>query len=301
MKLIAGSSNLPFAHSLATALGLSVGETQITQFANGERRVWVKESVKGENVILVQSFSDPTDEHIMEFLLLSDALERLGVRHINLVVPWMGYSLQDKVFREGEPIAAKVVANLVSNAYVKRAFMLDLHNSSTPGFFSIPAHHLSAMELFAQYVRDTFDLKNCIVASPDFGGLKRARVFAEKLNLDLVNIDKHRNLSTGEVTAMGVSGDVKDKQVIIFDDLINGGSTVHSCAEILKKNGATHVHFFATHGPLVSTAHTILAQSAADSIVVTNSIYQPNPNPKMVVLDAAPLFADALRTWQKGG
>lgn len=297
MKLIAGSSNLPFAHQLATHLQLEVGDVEISQFANGEKRVWIKEPVKGQNVILVQSFSHPTDQHIMEFLLLADALERLGARHVNLVMPWMGYSLQDKSFRDGEPIAAKVVANLVSNAYIKRAFLLDLHNSSTPGFFSIPTHHLSAMDLFAQYVRDHFEVGQCVIASPDFGGLKRARVFAEKLDLPLVNIDKHRDLSSGQVKALAVSGNVKGKEVIVFDDLINGGGTVHSCAELLKESGAVRVHFFATHGPLVESALTILNTSPVDTVVVTNSIYHQASSPKVVTLDVSPIFADALKPW----
>src|SRR5690606_38305320 len=115
-----------------------------TKFPNGEKRVWIKDKVRGENITIVQSFSEPTDEHIMEFLLLTDALERMGARHINVVIPWLGYSLQDKVFREGEAIAAKVVANLISHAYVKRVFLLDVHNTSIPGFFSVPTHHLTA-------------------------------------------------------------------------------------------------------------------------------------------------------------
>jgi ribose-phosphate pyrophosphokinase len=298
MKLISGSSNLPFTISLGEKLGLPVGETEITEFPNGEKRVLIKENVKSDNVILVQSFSQPADEHIMETLLLIDALEREGAKHINLVIPWMGYSLQDKSFRAGEPIAAKVVADLISNAYVKRVFLLDLHNSSIPGFFSIPTHHLSAIDVYADYVKTTFgDLKDFVVASPDFGGLKRARVFADKLNLELVNIDKHRDLTTGQVEAVGMSGTASGKNVLIYDDVINGGSTVHTTAELLKENGATSVHFLATHGPLVGSAHEKLAKAPVDSIVVTNSLMQLEKSPNMVVLDVAPLFATELSSW----
>lgn len=297
MKIISGSSNLDLATKISEQLSLPLIDTEISEFANGEKRIWIKEQVKGENICLVQSFSHPTDEHIMEFLLITDALERLGARHVNLIVPWLGYSLQDKVFREGEPIAAKVVANLVSNAYVKRAFLLDLHNTSTPGFFSIPTQYLTAANLFAKYVEENFDLQQSIIASPDFGGLKRARVFANQLNLDLVNVDKHRNIKTGEVTAMGLHGDVKDKIVLIFDDCILSGATVVEAAEILKTEGANQVHFLATHGLFTSDAKRNLQNSQVDSVIVTNSITQNKLPPKIKIIDVSPNFVDAIRDW----
>jgi ribose-phosphate pyrophosphokinase len=299
MKILSGSSNRPMAQAIADKMGLQLTEVDISTFANGETRVWIKEEVKGENIILVQSFSHPTDDYIIECLLLIDALERLGARHVNVVIPWMGYSLQDKVFRPGEAIAAKVVADLISHSYVKRAFLLDLHNSSTPGFFSIPTQHLSALNLFAEYAEQHFDLSRFVIASPDFGGLKRARVFAERLQLDLVNIDKHRNLHTGKVEAVGISGDVSGKSVIIFDDLINSGSTVVTAAEILKDQGANEVHFFATHGPLVPTAYQTLQESLVDSVVVSNSINHSGKTDKVKILDVSSLFATELATWQR--
>src|SRR5262245_24208084 len=138
MKLISGSSNLQLAESLSKIFQVPLIEREITTFANGEKRVWIKEAVAGEEVVIVQSLSNPTDENIIEFLLLTDALDRLGARDVHAVIPWMGYSLQDKVFREGEAIAAKVVANLISNAYVHHVYLLDVHNTSIPGFFSVP-------------------------------------------------------------------------------------------------------------------------------------------------------------------
>jgi ribose-phosphate pyrophosphokinase len=298
MKVISGSSNPQLATQIAQLLGLSQVETEISTFKNGEKRVWVKDKVQGENIILVQSFSHPTDEHIMEFLLLSDALERLGARHINLVIPWMGYSLQDKVFRQGEPIAAKVVANLVSNAYIKRVFLLDLHNSSTPGFFAVPTFHISALDFFADYAKSTFDPSNFVVASPDFGGLKRARVFADRLGANLINIDKHRDLTTGEVTAIGMSGgEVNGKVVLLFDDCILSGGTVIEAAKLLKQQGAAAVHFLATHGLFVDGAEERLQQSEVDTVVTTNSIAQTHSNSKVITLDCAPLFAQTIKDW----
>jgi ribose-phosphate pyrophosphokinase len=299
MKVISGSSNKPLAAKMADLMGLHLVDVELSQFANGEKRVWIKEPVKGSNIILIQSFSSPTNDHIMEFLLLVDALERMGARHVNLVMPWMGYSLQDKVFREGEPIAAKVIADLVCNSYVKRVFLLELHNSSTPGFFSIPTQHLTALQLFADYAKKTFDLSQAVVASPDFGGLKKARQLAEKLDLDLINIDKHRNLRTGEVTAMGLSGDAEGKTVLIFDDVINSGSTVVSAAEVLKKHGAKEVHFMATHGPLVPSAFEKIENSEVDTVVVTNSMLHDESTKKVKTIDIAPLFATELETWRR--
>ncbi len=299
MQVIAGSSNRPLAEKIAKLMDVNLTNIDLSEFANGEKRVWIKEPVKGQNIILVQSFSHPTNDHIMEFLLIVDALERMGARHINLIMPWMGYSLQDKVFRDGEPIAAKVVADLISNSYVKRVFVMDLHNTSTPGFFSIPTQHLTALELFADYASKTFDLKNCVVASPDFGGLKKARQLAVKLDLDLINIDKHRNLKTGEITNMGLSGDAEGKTVLIFDDVINSGSTVVSAAEILKKNGAKEVHFMATHGPLVPTAFEKMENSQVDSVVVTNSMLHEETGKKIKTLDVSSLFVNELETWRR--
>lgn len=297
MKLISGSSNPALAHQIAEGLKIEEITIDISHFANGEKRVWIQGDVKGQNIALIQSFSHPTDEHIIEFLLIADALERMGARHVNLIVPWMGYSLQDKVFRDGEPIAAKVVANLVSSAHVKRAFLMDLHNSSTPGFFSIPTEHLSSMSLFIDHVKNHFDLSQCVVVSPDFGGIKRARTLAEKLGVDLVNIDKHRDLRTGEITAMGVHGQVEDKIALIFDDVINGGGTVVATGEILKSNGAREVHFMASHGILAGDGADKIQKSNVDSVIITNSIAHTKLPKKIQVIDCAKLFCKALDAW----
>jgi ribose-phosphate pyrophosphokinase len=304
MKIVSGSSNISLAQGVAEKFGTKLVDVDISHFANGEKRVWIKEEVRGENVVLIQSLNNPTDEHIIELLLLADALERLGARHVNLVMPWMGYSLQDKAFRDGEPIAAKVIANLISNSYIKRAFLLDLHNSSSPGFFSIPTQHVSAMSLFIEYIKKTIPQDKLIVSSPDFGGLKRARVFAEKLGVDLVNIDKHRDLATGEVQALDVTGDVNGKIVVVFDDVINSGSTVTKSAEILKQRGASAVHFCATHGIFANNGTEQINASVVDQVIVTQSIPkppsgdQPDTTPsKIQYLDISQLFVDALRPW----
>jgi len=297
MKIISGTSNIPLAQNIADILNLPLVDVEISKFKNGEKRVWIKENIQGENVTLVQSFSHPVDEYLIEFLLIADALERAGARHVHLVVPWMGYSLQDKVFRPGEPIAAKVVANLISNAYIKRAQLLDVHNTSIPGFFSIPTKHHSSMDLFTEYIENNFTSTSSIVVSPDFGGLKRARIFADKLKLSLANIDKHRDLETGKVTPKGISGDVQGKTCFIYDDVINTGNTVVEVARFLKEKGATKVHFVVTHGIFANNGLQLMEDESIDSVIISNSIHHENLSSKITVLDVAPIFANTLTSW----
>ncbi|MFH1959153.1 MAG: ribose-phosphate pyrophosphokinase [Patescibacteria group bacterium] len=297
MKLISGSSNLPLAQSLAKLLEIDLIKVRMSKYLNDEKHIEILNNIQGENIILVQSFSRPVDEHIMEFLLLTDALERMGARHVNVVIPWYGYSLQDKVFKEGEPLSAKVVANLVSASYIKRVFLLDVHNTSIAGFFSVPTHHLSVLPLFTQYAKNNYDLSQTVVASPDFGGLKRAGQLAKSLNVDWVNIDKQRNLETGKITKMELHGDVKNKTVLVFDDVSISGGTVAEASEILKNNGAKEVHFLVTHGLFAGNAKSKLNTPAIDTIVVTNSIYHQQLPDNIRVIDCAKLFADQLKDW----
>lgn len=297
MFVISGSSNAQLSSEIAQLMGLELIPVEIGVFPNGEKRIHIQKDVHGQNIVLVQSFSVPTDEYIMEFLLLADALERMGARHINAVIPWMGYSLQDKLFDSGEPLSAKVVADLVSQSYVKRVLLLDLHNQSIPGFYSVPTRQLSALELFADHINQSFARDNLVVASPDFGGLKRAREFAKKLDVNLVNIDKQRDLHTGQVTATSVHGDVNDKTVILFDDCIVGGGTVVETAKLLKEKGATSVHFLASHGLFVNDSQNKIQQSQVDRVLVTNSIQHLTLVPKITELSVAGLFAESLKQW----
>ena len=297
MTILSGTSNQPLAAEISAHLSIPLVDVEINEFANGEKRVWIKEALAGEDVVIVQSLTHPTDEHIIELLLLIDPVERLGAKEVHVIIPWLGYSLQDKVFRPGEPIAVKVVANLISNSYVRRVYLMDVHNTSTPGFFSVPTTHLSASSLFVEYSKENIDLKNSVVASPDFGGLKRARQFATDLELDLVHIDKNRDLRSGDITSAILHGDVKQKNVLIFDDTIQSGGTVKEAAEVLKEAGAKEVHFMATHGPMVNKAYSIIDNSAIDSVVVTNSVDHSQDHKKIHVVDASPVFVTAIEQW----
>lgn len=305
MNIISGSSNLPLAQNLVLQLQIKNPSTklvdcEITKFANDEKRVFIKEEelVRGKKICLVQSFSTPVDENIIETLLIIDALERMGAKEVSLIIPWMGYSLQDKVFREGEAIAAKVVADLLSVTFLSRIFLLDLHNPSIPGFFSIPTYHLSAKKLFVNYLEKNNYLENTVVVSPDFGGLKRARSFANEIELPLLNIDKSRNHETGIVTAHALhGGEVKDKNVILFDDVIVSGGTVAQTADLLKQEGAKRVIFMATHGIFCNDGLQVIDHSSVDQVIVSDSILHRENINKLSKISLAPILSQALVDW----
>jgi ribose-phosphate pyrophosphokinase len=297
MTILSGTSNQSLAAEISARLSIPLVDVEISRFANGERRVWIKESLAGEDVVIVQSLTHPTDEHIIELLLMIDAVERLGAKEVHVIIPWLGYSLQDKVFRPGEPISVKVVADMISNSYVRRVYLMDVHNTSTPGFFSVPTTHMSASSLFVDYAKNNFDIANSVVASPDFGGLKRARQFATDMGVALVHIDKNRDFSSGDITSAILHGNVKQKTVLIFDDTIQSGGTVKEAAEVLKESGAKEVHFMATHGPMVSKAYSVIDDAPIDSVVVTNSIDHSQTHKKIHVIDSSSLFTAALEQW----
>lgn len=303
MNFVAGSSNPQLALSISKHFSQISGKKnsqlipiEISKFANDEKRVWINDNklLKNQEVCLIQSFNAPVDEHIIETLLIIDALERLGAKNVTLIIPWLGYSLQDKVFRPGEAIAAKVVADIISNHFVNRIFLLDLHNSSIPGFFSVPTYHLFADDIFIDYLKNEIDFGQALIASPDFGGIKRARIFAEKIGLDIVNIDKSRNLKTGQVIAHDLHGpSVENKTVVVLDDVIISGSTVIESATLLKKKGAKKVYFIASHGVFCNGLEK-LANSEVDQIIVTNSIEQKEKDTKLKILDISSIFAQEL-------
>lgn len=302
MFVLSGSSNQKLAESIAAEIDAQVLQAELTQFRNGERRVYIPETVSGETIVVVQSFSTPADTHIIEFLLMIDALERLGAHKVFAVIPWMGYSLQDKAFREGEPIAAKVIARLVSQEFVKRVLLLDLHNSSISGFFSVPTMHLYPDNLFESYIHKTYKKEKLVVVSPDFGGIKRARYFANKLDVPFSNIEKHRNLKTGEVTVDSIQGElseIQDSVAILYDDCILSGSTAVHTAQMLKKYGAKKVVFCASHGVFVDGSEKHLSDDAIDEIVITNSVAQHLNLKKITYLDCAPLFCEQLKKWDR--
>ncbi len=297
MKLFAGSSNPELAAKLAKELGVTLGSVELSTFPNGERRVWVHENVRRENVVLIQSFSQPVDTHIMEFALMVDALRRAGARKIISVIPWLGYSLQDKMFRLGEPIAAKVIADFISRE-VRRHILVNLHSDSIAGFFPVPASQVSAMEMFAQYAKKK-GIDNAVVVSPDFGAIKRARAFAQMLDVPLMHINKERDRVTGEITVHGMSDTPEGKTCLVIDDVVSTGGTLVETAQILKKSKAAAVRFFSTHAQLVGDAHVKLAASPLDELVVSDTVSIPVEKrfKNLSILSIAPILAPEIKVW----
>jgi ribose-phosphate pyrophosphokinase len=236
MQIFSGSSNTDLAKKIAKILGTKLGGVESSQFENGERRVRIIPGDKGA-VTLVQSLSNPVDEHLVEFCLLSDALSRAGYTNITGVVPWLGYSKQDKVFRPGEPLSAKVIAQIIQTTKIKKLITFDLHNRAITGFFDIPVVELSAKPTFLEYFEEKVKseklkgISEFVVVAPDEGAVKSSAYFARELNIPIAYMDKRRDLNTGKVEVVSMSGEVKGKRVIIVDDMIVTGSTMMESAK----------------------------------------------------------------------
>ncbi|KKU14252.1 MAG: Ribose-phosphate pyrophosphokinase [Microgenomates group bacterium GW2011_GWC2_45_8] len=283
MQIFSGSSN----PELASKLG-KVGKIEISKFANGETRVWVKEREIEKQVVVVQSLSSPTNEHLIEFCLICDALHRGGATEIIAVIPWMGYSKQDKVFRAGESLSCKVVAQILQIAKPVKIITLDLHNKVTLGFFDCPIVELSAKPLLREYFAEFAGL----VVAPDSGAVKASTAFAEELGVGVVYLDKKRDLESGEVVVMGMSGSVRGKDILIIDDNVFTGATLLETAKELKK-----------HHLYVRGVQEKIEASAIDEIVVTDTVGNKSQisnsqifkSNKLKILSVAQLIVDELR------
>lgn len=297
MILLSGSSNRPFAQKVADAMGQPLGETELGEFKNGERRVYIKEAVKGHDIALIQSFSDPADSHIIEFALMTDALFRLGARRVFAVIPWFGYSMQDKVFRPGEPIGAKVVASMLSSQSIYRFILMHLHNNSMQGFFSVPSSVLASDSVFEEEIRKYED---AVLVSSDFGSLKHVGKLADALHLPYASIDKRRDLKTGKVETRSIAGEVEGKTAIMIDDNINAGGTTIEASKILRANGAKKIIMMATHGIFAGNACQDLQASEVDEVVVTDTIDNSDKRfEKLRVVSVAQTFATELQQWAR--
>lgn len=293
MQIFSGSSNLLLAKNIAELMNAKLGEIDISRFADGETRVLVKEAKIESKVIVVQSLSMPTNENLIEFCLICDALYRGGAAEITAVVPWMGYSKQDKVFLAGEPLSAKVVAQIIQTTKVKKLITFDLHNRAIMGFFDLPIVELSAKSIFLDYFRSKIT-DEMIVVAPDAGSVKASANFARELKLPIVYMDKRRDYLTGQVDMMGMSGEVKGKHVIIVDDVIVTGSTIIAAAKYLRSQGAIQVSVAATHQLFVPGAQEQLDRSEISEIIVTDTVSRPKNPEKTKVLSIAALIVESL-------
>ena len=292
-KIFSGTAHLEFSKELAKHLDGVLSKANVNRFSDGEISVQIAESVRGKDIFIIQPTCAPTNDNLMELLIMADAFKRSSANSINAVIPYFGYARQDRKAAPRVPITAKLVANLIQSAGINRIISMDLHAGQIQGFFDIPVDNLYGSIIFRDYVRSK-NLKNPIIASPDIGGVARARYFADQLHLDLVIVDKKRE-KTNESEVMNIIGDVQDKDVILVDDMIDTAGTMCKAAEVLKARGANSVMALGTHPVLSGPAFERIESSALDEVVVSNSIPLKKSCSKITTLSVAPLFAEVIR------
>ncbi|MXQ10382.1 ribose-phosphate pyrophosphokinase [Microvirga makkahensis] len=296
MKLVAGNSNRPLAEAISAYLNVPLAKAQVKRFADMEVFVEIQENVRGEDVFVIQSTSFPTNDHIMELLIITDALRRASARRITAVIPYFGYARQDRKPAARTPISAKLVANLITHAGVDRVLTLDLHAGQIQGFFDIPTDNLFAAPTLARDIKERLDGGNRMVVSPDVGGVVRARALAKRIDAQLAIVDKRRE-RPGESEVMNIIGDVSGRSCILVDDIVDSGGTLVNAAEALLKNGAKEVYAYITHGVLSGGAVSRIASSKLKELVITDSI-MPTEAVKVAhnirVISIAPLMGEAI-------
>ena len=271
IKLVAGNSSPVLAKSIADGLELPLTKTVVRRFADMEIFVEIQENVRGSDAFVLQSTSYPANDHLMELLIITDALRRSSARRITAVIPYFGYARQDRKSGSRTPISAKLVANLITNAGVDRVMTLDLHAGQIQGFFDIPTDNLYAAPLMVRDIKDRFDLTNVMVVSPDVGGVARARGLAKRINTPLAIVDKRRE-RPGESEVMNVIGEVEGYTCILVDDIVDSGGTLVNAADALIAHGAKEVYAYITHGVLSGGAVTRITSSRLKELVITDSI-----------------------------
>lgn len=292
MYLFSGSSNRELAKKVALKAGLKLGKIELSRFDNDEARVRIKEKIDDNSATIVQSLSSPTDHHLIELLLICDALKRMGVKKIIGIVPWLGYSKQDKVFRSGEPLSVAVIAKILKVAGMSKLITVDLHNEKVIDYFKIPVKNISAVKLLAKQVGVEKDL---IVVAPDKGAVEKSRELANILGCPVVVIDKQRDLESGEVKIIGIKGEVKGKKAVVCDDMIATGGTLIKTANFLKKQGVQSIKVLATHHLYVKGTQEKLDASAIDEIVVTDTVESKEKFKKLKVVSLTGLIAFQLQ------
>jgi ribose-phosphate pyrophosphokinase len=271
IKLVAGNSNPRLAEAIAAFLRMPLAKAVVRRFADMEIFVEILENVRGSDVFIVQSTSYPANDHLMELLIITDALRRSSARRITAVVPYFGYARQDRKPGPRTPISAKLVANMITGAGADRVLTLDLHAGQIQGFFDIPTDNLYAAPVMVRDIRERFDLSNVMVVSPDVGGVVRARGLAKRINAPLAIIDKRRERA-GESEVMNVIGEVSGRTCILVDDIIDSGGTLVNAADALLDHGARDVYAYITHGVLSGGAVARITASRIKELVITDSI-----------------------------
>ena len=295
LKLLTGTSNRSLAEEVASYLGVPISDMLVTRFSDGEVRVQINESIRGADVYVFQSLSHPSNQHIMELLLIVDALRRSSAGRITAVIPYFAYARQDRQDKPRTPISSRVLADIISVVGTERVVTVDLHSPQIQGFFSIPVDHLSAMPVLYDYLRKNVILEDPVVVSPDAGGVERARQLANKLGCGIAIIYKRRP-EPNRAKILDVVGTIEGKDAIIMDDLIDTAGTMVSASEMLMSRGARKVIACATHGVLSGPAIERLTNSPIEQVILTNTIpLEDKSFGKLRVVSIAPLIAEAIK------
>jgi ribose-phosphate pyrophosphokinase len=297
MKIISGTSNRPLGEAIAAHLNVSLVQATIQRFADREVFIEVQESVRGEDIFVIQPTSSPTNDTLMELLVTVDALKRGSAKSITAVIPYYGYGRQDRKTAPRSPISAKLVANLLTVAGTGRVLTIDWHSGQIQGFFDIPTDNLTLAPLFYRHIQGRYNEKPVVIVSPDVGGVVRARIVAEPLGADMAIIDKRRS-NSGEALVMNLMGDVKGRACILIDDMADSAGTLCQAAEALSSAGATTVDAYVSHGVLSGDALKKIDESSLSRLIISDTI-QPLPAvlnaPKIEILTVAPLLGEAIR------
>ncbi|MBQ7169151.1 MAG: ribose-phosphate pyrophosphokinase [Synergistaceae bacterium] len=302
LKIIAGNAHRDFAEKISETIGVPLADVKSFKFSDGETGVRFNESVRGADVFIIQPTCHPTNDNIMDLLIMADAVKRASAHYVNAVIPYFGYCRQDRKAKPREPITAKLVANLLAHGGVDRVITADLHAGQIQGFFDIPVDHLTAMNLFAEYFKEFLadDLKagNVVVVSPDTGGVARARKFAVKLNVDIAIVDKRRSHDVANQSeVMDIVGNIKGRTAILVDDIIDTAGTICHAADGLIERGCKRVFACATHAVLSGKAMENIGKSAIERLVFSDTIplTEEKRTDKILQLSIAPAFAEAIR------
>lgn len=294
LKIFTGNANPELAKEICDYLGLPLGEAFVGRFNNGEVQIMIDESVRGKDVFIIQPTTYPVNDNLMELMVMADALKRASARHITAVVPYYGYARQDRKTRGREPITAKLVANLMQTSGITRLVTIDLHAGQIQGFFDVPVDHLYGASILAKYINEK-DLEDVIVVSPDLGGVTRARDLADRIGAPIAIIEKKRP-EPGVAKVMNLIGDVKGKNCIIVDDIVDTAGSLVEGAKALKEFGAKSVMAAVTHAVLTDPASERIANSNIKELIVTNTMPLPE-NCKLdnvTQLSVAPLLGEAI-------
>jgi ribose-phosphate pyrophosphokinase len=295
IKLIAGSSNMRLAQEISEYLDIPLSKTLLSKFSDGEIRVQIEESMRGGDIFVIQSLSAPINDHIMELVLLLDAIKRASAYRITAVIPYFAYARQDRKDKPRVPISARVLADMITNAGAQRAVIVDLHSPQIQGFFNIPVDNLLALPVLYDYIKYKVDPSSSVIVSPDAGGAERARQLANKLGCNIAIIYKRRP-EPNKAEVFDVIGNVEGKDAIIIDDIIDTAGTLMAATNMLINKGARSVRALATHGVLSGPALERINNSILEEVVLTNTICQQGKEcSKINIVSIAPIVGEAIK------